>query len=336
MRAAILSAPGDLRIGEWDTPRPAPGDVLVRVAAAGVCAGDLFLYQGRNPYAKYPQICGHEMAGTVAELGAGVAGFAPGDAVVVEPFIGCGACYTCRIGKPNCCPRLVILGVNRAGGYAEYVTAPARNVHRVPAGMPLATAALAEPVAIAVQACRRGQVTADDVVLVLGCGPIGLAIIEVARARGARVLATDTLPARREAAASLGAEVLPAGDALGPELLARTDGAGAPVVIEATGSPQVIGSSLALVAAGGRIVVVGLVKDGMNVDFTGLDLTRKEPTILGSRASVDCFPESLRLIAEGKIRFSRLASELPLWDAPAIFAGLAKDATSLQKALLVL
>lgn len=336
MRAAVLRGPGDLAVGEWETPRPGAGEVLVKVASAGICAGDLSIYQGRNPYARYPQICGHEMAGTVVEAGAAAGGLRAGEPVVVEPFVGCGRCWTCRAGKPNCCPRLTILGVNRPGGYAEYVTAPVANVHRVPAGLPLLTATLAEPVAIAVQACRRGEITAGDLVLVLGCGPIGLACIEVAQARGARVLAADLLPARLEAAASLGAEVHPADDALAAWALERTDGDGVPIVLEATGSPKAIESTMGLVAAGGRIIIVGLVKDGMTVSFQGLDLTRKEPTIVGSRASVDCFPESLALLAEGKIRMTRLTVELALWDAPRIFAGLAKDATSLQKALLVL
>ncbi len=336
MRAAILEAPGRLTIGTWDTPRPPAGEVLVKVDAAGICAGDISIYQGRNPYARYPQICGHEMAGVVDEVGSGVSGFSVGELVVVEPFIGCGVCTTCRIGKPNCCPRLTILGVNRAGGYAEYVSAPVRNVHRVPAGMPATIAAMAEPVAIAVQACRRGQVGTPDRVLVLGCGPIGLAIIEVARARGAEVVAADLLEDRLEAASRVGARVMRADDTLPAAVLAHTGGEGFPVIIEATGNPRAIEASLALVAAGGRVVIVGLVKDGLGVTFPGLDLTRKEPTILGSRASVDCFPEALGLLSDGKIQSAKLTRALSLWDAPAIFAELSKNSTSLQKALLVL
>jgi 2-desacetyl-2-hydroxyethyl bacteriochlorophyllide A dehydrogenase len=335
MRAAILKAPGELAIGDAATPRPAEAEILVKVAIAGVCAGDLYLYQGKNPYALYPQICGHEMAGTVIESGPGVSGFRAGEPVVVEPFIGCGSCYSGSIGKPNCCPRLTILGVNRAGGYAEYVTAPVKNIHRVPSGLDLKAAALAEPIAIGVQACRRGQVAAGEMVLVLGCGPIGLAIIEIARVRGARVLAADLLPERLKAAEMLGAEVLAADSELASKVNAITSGQGAPVVIEATGSRQAMESTIELVAAGGRIVIVGLVTDGRAVSFPGLDLTRKEPTILGSRASVDCFPESLKLLSEGKIRFSRLATEFSLWDAPAVFAELQSSPTSLQKVLLV-
>src|SRR5688572_23896787 len=102
MRAAIINAPYDMKVGSWDTPRPGPGEVLVSVAAAGICAGDMYFYVGKNPYARYPQICGHEIAGVVEAVGDGVADFPPGTPVVVEPFLGCGGCYPCRVGKPNC------------------------------------------------------------------------------------------------------------------------------------------------------------------------------------------------------------------------------------------
>lgn len=335
MRSAVMRAPGEMVVGDSADPTPGPGEVLVAVAAAGICAGDVHIYCGRNPYAKYPQICGHEIAGTVLDVGAGVTGPAAGQSVAVEPFIGCGRCWTCHAGKPNCCPRLTILGVNRAGGYAERVVAPAANVHAVPAGMTLRTAALAEPIAIGVHACRRGQVTDGDTVLVLGCGPIGLAALEVARARGARVLAADRVPQRLEAAAAMGAETLLADDGLADAVARHTDGDGAPVVIEATGNPRAIEATLPLVAAGGRIVVLGLVPQGVTVSFAGLDLTRKEPTIVGSRASVDCFPEALDLLARGRLQLPRFVSEMSMWDAPRIFADLAKETTSLQKALLI-
>lgn len=335
MRAAITDAPHEMRIGTWETPQPGPGEVLISVRAAGICAGDLYIYLGKNPYARYPQVCGHEVAGVVAEVGSGVTGIAPGAQVVVEPFLGCGACYPCRIGKSNCCARLQIIGVHRPGGYAESLTAPATHVHPVPAGLSMLAASFAEPVAIAVQACRRGQVTAGEEVLILGCGPIGLALVEVARARGARVLAADVLPARLETAAQLGAEVLAAGDDLLPQVLARTNGEGMPVVMEATGNVQAMEQTVELVAAGGRIVIIGLVKEGLGVTFPGLDITRKEMTIVGSRASVNCFPESLRLLADGSITYPRVATPFDLWDAPRVFAELAEKPGSVHKGVLI-
>jgi L-gulonate 5-dehydrogenase len=335
MRAAIIHAPLDMRLGEWPTPRPARGEVLVRVAAAGVCAGDMYVYLGTNPYATYPQVCGHEIAGTVVELGDGASGPPPGSAVVVEPFIGCGGCYPCRTGRPNCCTSLQIIGVHRPGGFAPYLAVPTRLVHAIPAGLPLAVAAFAEPVAIAVHACRRGEVSAADTVLVLGCGPIGLALVEVARARGARVLATDLVASRAEVAARLGAEVLPVGETLLGSVIELTHGEGVHVVIEATGSATAIEATPHLVAAGGRIVIVGLIKQGVGVTFPGLDYTRKELTVVGSRASVGCFPEALALLAAGSIRLVQAASRFALQEAPQLFARLARSPGEVHKAVLL-
>ena len=335
MRAAIINAPFDMHVGEWDTPRPGAGEVLVSVGAAGICAGDMYIYKGTNPYASYPIIGGHEIAGVVAEVGAGVAGIEPGAPVVVEPFIGCGACYPCRIGKQNCCANLQIIGAHRPGGFAEFVVAPAQHIHRVPDGMSMALASFVEPVAIGVQACRRGAVSSGEYVLILGCGPIGLALIEVARARGAHVVATDVVPERLATARALGAATLPAGEALIQSVLKQTNGEGAPVVIEATGNIAAMEQTVQLVASGGRIVIVGLAKRGVGVSFPALDFTRKEMTVVGSRASVGCFPEAIELLAGGAIGYPRAATEFSMWDAPAVFAELAEHPASVQKGVLM-
>jgi threonine dehydrogenase-like Zn-dependent dehydrogenase len=335
MQAAVMDGPFKMRVGAWDTPRPGPGEVKVSVGAVGICAGDMYIYVGKNPYAVYPQICGHEIAGVVVEVGEGAAGVEIGSKVVVEPFIGCGLCYPCRMGKSNCCMKLQIIGVHRPGGYADYVTAPANLVHQVPEGLSLSFASFAEPVAIAVQACRRGGVAAGEDVLILGCGPIGLALVEVARARGARVAATDIAPERLEMAAKIGAEIMPAGDSLLPAIMARTNGEGAAVVIEATGNPRAMEQSVELVAAGGRVVIVGLVSQGVGVTLPGLEFTRKEMTVVGSRASVNCFPEALGLLASGAITYPQAATEFSLWDAPKIFADLAERPGLVHKAVLV-
>lgn len=334
MRAVIMNAPYEMRVDEWETPVPAPDEVLVAVGAAGVCAGDMYFYAGKNPYAVYPQICGHEIAGVVSQTGSEGTGFSPGDPVVVEPFLGCGHCYPCRIGKSNCCANLRIIGVHQPGGYADFVKAPATHVHHAPPGLSLVFASFAEPVAIGVQACRRGDIRAGEQVLLLGCGPIGLAVIEVARARGADVIATDIDAERLETAAHFGARTLPPDDLLG-RVLELTNGEGAPVVVEATGSPQAMESTVDLVAAGGRIVILGLVKQGVKIAMPGLDFTRKEMTIVGSRASVNCFPEALDLLASGAITYPKVASEFSLWEGPRVFAALTDHTLSVHKAVFV-
>ena len=334
MRAIIMDAPGQVRVGDWEDRKPGPGEVLVRSRAVGVCAGDLYIYLGKNAYVRYPQITGHEVSGVVEETGAGVTGFAKGDEVVVEPFLGCGKCYPCRIGKSNCCANLRIIGVTQPGGFCEHMVAPADHVFKVPAGLSFTAASFVEPVAIGVQACRRGAVAAGEYVLILGCGPIGLALIEVARARGARVVAADVQQQRLEMAGTLGAEVMPADDKLLTTVLEQTNGEGAPVVIEATGNVKAMEQTVDLVASGGRIVIVGLVKKGTPVTFPGLDLTRKEMTIIGSRASVGCFPEALDLLASGKVQYPRVATEFDMWEGPRVISELAENPGKLHKAVL--
>ena len=335
MRAAVFNAVHDMALVERARPEPGPGEALVRVGAVGLCAGDLYIFTGKNPYVAYPRIGGHEIAGALEALGPDTPGAALGTPVVVDPFIGCGHCYACRVGKRNCCANLSIIGVHRDGGFAEAVIAPAAQIHAVPEGLSLLEASFAEPVAIGVQACRRSAVDGRDKVLVLGAGPIGLAIVEVARARGAEVYVADPNVGRIAVAERLGARPLPAGGALLPAVAALTGGEGMPVVVEATGVPSVIEQTLDLVASGGRVVIAGLVGKGVEVRFPGLDLTRKEATILGTRASVDCFPEALGLLAAGAIQYPRIATTMPLGDAPAMFARLAADPGAFHKAVFV-
>lgn len=335
MQAAVFDAPFELNLQDLGRPQPKPGEALVRVEAAGLCAGDLYIYLGKNPYVSYPRVGGHEIAGRVASLGPDTAGPSIGTEVVIEPFIGCGKCYPCRIGKPNCCANLQIIGVHREGGFAEYVLAPVEKLIEVPKGLTAYQASFAEPVAIAVQACRRGAVGADDTVLILGAGPIGLALVEVAKARGAKVYITDIAEERLHTAAQLGASPLKSGESLKDEIMSLTNGEGMPVVIEATGNAKAMEQSPELVASGGRIVIVGLVRKGTEVAFQGLDFTRKEMTIVGSRASAGCFPESLALIASGIIQYPNIGSRFGLAEAPAIFARLAENPNALHKAVFI-
>jgi L-gulonate 5-dehydrogenase len=335
MRAAVIHNPLQMQLESHSNPQPGPGEVLVAVRTAGICAGDLYIYQGKNPYARYPVVAGHEISGVVEEIGESVDTVRRGTRVVVEPFIGCGSCYPCRIGKRNCCVHLQIIGVHRPGGYAEKLIAPADNIYAIPENLSYSDASFAEPVAVAVQACRRGNVAAGEWVLILGCGPIGLALIEVARCRGARIIAADIQPSRLEVGRQLGAEAVLVDDQLSATVMHLTNGEGAAVVIEATGNAKAMEQTADLIASGGRIVIVGLLKKGVGVTFPGLDFTRKEMTIVGSRASVDCFPESLHLLASGNIHYTRVATEFDLTEAPRVFAKLVAEPGQIHKGLLV-
>jgi L-gulonate 5-dehydrogenase len=336
MKALVLDAPQQLKVGDWPAPQCGPGDVLIRPIAAGICAGDLQHYAGRNPYTKYPLVCGHEVCGEVAQAGEEVKRFKRGDLVVIEPVVGCGYCYSCRHGKPNCCMNFCLIGLHRPGGYAELCIAPEPNVHAVPAGLDPVIASFAEPLAIGLHACRRGEVVAGEYCLILGAGPIGLAILEVARLRGARVVITDINEERLAFARELGAETLKADDSLLPTVLEQTNNEGADVVIEATGNPKAVESTINLVAPGARVVIVGLVKKGVGITLPGLDFTRKEVNLLGSRNSVNCFPEAIALLACGAVKYPRVATRIPMWDGVPVFARLHENPAAMHQAVLVL
>jgi len=322
-------------VAERTRPVPAAGEVLVRVAASGICAGDQYIYTGKNPYVVYPIIGGHEIAGSVEEVGGEVTLVQYGQKVVVEPFIGCGRCYPCRAGRSNCCANLSIIGVHRPGGFADYVIAPAENIYPVPDDMPLWMASLAEPVTIAIHACERSAIQPGDTVLVMGCGPIGMNVIEVARDRGAKVYACDIIERRLELATQLGAIACLSDDKLEAKILEATNGEGMPVVIEASGVPAVMEQAIRIVASGGRVTMIGLAKKGEKVSIPGLDITRKEITLHGSRNEKGSFPEALRLLHSGKLRFPGMATAIDMWKAPETFALLAKSPDTYFKSILI-
>ena len=334
MKALVLEGVRQMKVGEWSTPACGPTDVILRPIAVGICAGDMQHYLGRNPYTKYPLVGGHEICGTVTETGPQVTHVKPGDLVVVEPVVGCGRCYSCRHGKPNCCMNFCLIGLHRPGGFAELCLAPEQNIHRIPAGLDPVTASFAEPVTIGIHACRRGNVRTGEYCLILGAGPIGLAILEVARHRGARVAITDLNEDRLAFARELGAETIKADDKLPATVFGQTNNEGADIVIEAAGTAATIQSAVDLVAPGARVVIVGLPKQ--DVSLHGFDFTRKEVNILGSRNSVNAFPEALALLACGAIRYPKVATPIPMWDGVPVFARLDENPAAMHKGVLML
>lgn len=335
MKALVIQKPFSMRLEKRRKPLPKKNEVLVEVAASGICAGDLYYYTGKNPYAVYPQICGHEISGRIVNAGSNITHFKEGTAVAIEPFIACGTCYPCRIGKTNCCANLSIVGVHRPGGYADYLTVPATHIHPIPASLDINKAALAEPITIALHACERAALQKNEQVLIMGCGPIGIFCIEVAREKGANVFACDINPRRLEIAKSLGATIISPGNNLIKNILKHTHQEGFPVVIEATGVPDVMSQTVDMVAAGGRIVIAGLTKQGIGVTFDALDFTRKELTILGTRTEVNCFPEAIRMLAANKIKFADMITKIDMWQGPEIFSQLGEHPEILHKGLLI-
>ncbi|MFB9408886.1 zinc-binding dehydrogenase [Dactylosporangium matsuzakiense] len=295
-RSAVTLAPGRLELRTVETPSPSPGRAVVRVEAVGLCGSDYHIFDGTHPYAVFPQVQGHEMAGVVAALPADGGGpLAVGDRVVVNPLRGCGHCFPCRRGRPNCCVDVTVMGVQIPGGLADHVAVPLGQL--VPAGdLPARVAVLSEPVAIGLHAVGRGGVAPGDDVVVLGAGPIGLAAVLAAADRGARVLAADRIAVRLDLARRAGAARVV--DARAEDLAAAvagfTRGAGAAVVIEATGVPALLRLAVDVVAHSGTVVAVGI--STAEVALTVSDLSRKELNLLGSRNSAGEFPAAVDLV----------------------------------------
>jgi L-gulonate 5-dehydrogenase len=296
MKAAVTLAPGQIEVVDRPEPRPARGEVLIRVERVGICGSDLHLYHGNHPYASYPRVQGHEFSGTVVAYGEGdPESVAIGERVAIEPLISCGECYPCRQARPNCCARLLVMGAHRDGAMVELMVVPADRIYRT-GELDAELAALVEPVSIGVQAAARGQIGAAEQVLIFGAGPIGLATMVAALDRGARVMMVDRLPNRLALARALGAErtVEVGRDDAHEAALEWTGGDGPAVTVDAVGAPAVIRACVDLVAGAGRVVVIGL--SDQEVSLPIIQFSRKELTIVGSRNNAGRFGEAVALV----------------------------------------
>ncbi|MCL6600717.1 MAG: alcohol dehydrogenase catalytic domain-containing protein, partial [Alicyclobacillus macrosporangiidus] len=193
MRQVVCERPNLFRPLEVPEPRAVPGYTLIRIRRIGICGTDIHAFHGRQPYFSYPRVLGHELAGTIAEIGEAEAlatGLRPGDAVSVIPYLHCGECAACRSGRTNCCTRLEVLGVHTDGGMVEVLAVPVTHVFPA-VGLTLDQAAVLEPLAIGAHAVRRSGIGPGQTALVVGAGPIGLGVMAFAKRRGARVIAMD-------------------------------------------------------------------------------------------------------------------------------------------------
>jgi L-gulonate 5-dehydrogenase len=292
----VTLAPGCMELRERETPVPSPGRAVVRVEAVGLCGSDYHIFDGTHPYAVFPQVQGHEFVGVVAALPGDYDGpRRVGERVVADPLHGCGHCFPCTRGKPNCCVDVAVMGVQEPGGLAEYASVPVGRL--VAAGdLPALVAVLTEPVAIGLHAVNRAGIEAGDDVVVTGAGPIGLAVTLAAADRGARVLVADRIAGRLEFAARAGAArvVDTAAEDLAAAVSEFTQGVGAAAVVEATGVPALLRIAVDVVAHSGTVVAVGI--STADVSLKVSDLSRKELNLVGSRNSAGEFPAAVDLV----------------------------------------
>ena len=336
MKALICEQPGQLTIVERPEPTPRPSEVVVRIRRVGVCGTDFHIYAGKHPFLAYPRVMGHELSGEVASAPTGSA-LRPGEIVYIVPYLSCGQCRACRRGVTNACRSISVLGVHQDGGMAEFLAVPESNVIAAN-GIGLDDAAMIEFLAIGAHGIRRGGVGAEDRVLVIGVGPIGMSAVVFAAATGARVTAVDTRQDRLDMAlASLGAaRGIIASDQIQDALAADTDGEFYDVVIDATGHVGSINRGLHYVGHGGRHVLLSVVRD--NLVFPGPEFHKRETTLFASRnAQPADFATVVAHIRKGRIPTALLNTHrTKLKDAASQFDIWLRPETGVIKAMIEL
>jgi len=331
MKAGILYADRDIRLGELPDPQIGPDDVLLAATHAGICGTDLHIYRGEfHSRVKYPAVPGHEFGGIVQEVGRNVAGFKPGDRVVADPIISCHACPACLTGHINACRTLKLLGIEWNGGFGQYVRAPASQLYRLPDEVPLAHAPMVEMYALGHHILQRGHVQLGESVVILGAGKLGLSILDVlCHNAGANLtIITDLQPFRLATAHKLGADhvINIADEDPVARVLELTDGVGADCVIEAVGhyhefpgQEAPLAQAVKMIRNGGRVVTAGLGEQLSAVHFKTLVL--KEAEIIATRVTCGEFPRAIRLMARGVLHPELLITDqMPLRDIGAAFA----------------
>jgi 2-desacetyl-2-hydroxyethyl bacteriochlorophyllide A dehydrogenase len=310
MRKILLTAPGKFVDLKAPRPVPASGEALVRVHRVGVCGSDFHASNGKHPVYTYPRVLGHELAGEIVEVPENARGLKVGDRCAIEPYISCGQCRTCKAGRTNCCERLRLIGVHVDGGMQGFLAVPVELLYKSEQ-LSLDQLALVETLGIGAHAVKRSGLRAGEDALVVGAGPIGLAVSQFAAALGAKVAIIEINDWRREFVQKLGIESL-----------ASADGRTADVVFDATGSAVVMGNSLSLVAPGGKLVFVGLTRDPVKIDDALLH--RREVTLYASRNSCGQFQPIIRMLEEKKINTEPwITDRLRLDEVPARFQDLA-------------
>jgi len=340
MKALLLAGYRNLQIAELPVPGVGPDDVLVRVAACGICGSDVHGYDGSSGRRVPPLVMGHEAAGVVERVGAAVRSFAPGDRITFDSTVYCGECANCRRGNVNLCDRRQVLGVScgdyrRAGAFAEFVAVPERICYRLPERLEFAEAAMLEAVAVAIHGVNLAQVPPEGTALVIGAGTIGILIVEALRAAGcARVLVTDVDQKRLALAKRLGAaETLPSDATLRERTLQLTGGEGVDVALEAVGRDETVAAAIDAVRKGGTVVLVGNITPLVTLPLQ--KVVTRQIRLQGSCASAGEYPQAIEWMASGAIDVKPLITAVaPMEEGPRWFERLYAREPDLLKVVL--
>ncbi len=334
MKAIICPEPFSLTLIDRPEPQPTPGEAVVRIRRVGLCGTDYHIYEGRHPFLSYPRVMGHELGGTIEWIGAGSA-FHVGQTVALNPYLACGTCIACRNAKPNACTNIRVLGVHTDGGMCERLVVPESALVDA-SGLTIDQAAMVEFLAIGAHAVARGRPAPGQRALVVGAGPIGIGTALFARMNGAAVTLVDTRPARlahaRERLAF--ADTWLAAPDLAAALQQATRGEMFDVVFDATGSLSAMAASLAYVAHGGTLVLVGVAPG--DLVFADPEFHKRETTLMASRNALEAdFARVIAAIVNGDIPTDALHThDVTASDLPRRLPQLIEEADHVLKAIV--
>ena len=332
MKALCVQSPNNIVIEERPMPSiSSPNEVLIKVKAGGICGSDVHIYHGTSSVATYPRVIGHEIVGEIESVGNDVTAFSAGDRVIMDPVISCGTCYQCRIGRSNVCGKLKVRSVHVDGGYQEYIVMPQQNIYHIPHELSWEEAVMIEPFTIAEQVCSRAEITKDDIVFIMGAGPVGASILKMVKLYGATCYISDVMDYKLEVAKQYGADATINAKNVDTRetIMQLTAGNGTTVVIDAACTAKSFEQALTYVCSAGRVITLGFGKDPSAINQ--LSITAREIDVRGSRLHNNKFPTVIGYFTSGKLQvkdmithrfnFTEIDDALAVIENPAIENG---------------
>lgn len=338
MKQVIVTAPHEFKVVETPIPEPERGEVLIQMKSAGVCGSDFGLYLGKNPNAIYPRVPGHENAGVIAKVGEGVTNVKEGDHVIVDLVIACGECPQCKSGRRNICKTVKARGAAADGGWREYFVASENEVYKISKDIPFKDAALVEPFAIGGHCTKRGKVTGDDLVLVLGSGTIGAVIIQYCKNLGCEVIAADINESTLERAKSYGADYIinTKNDDLIAKVSEITDGAGVDIAFDSACYPGSLTLLMqpGILTNGARVVPLGFATDYEEISQSMINV--RELEIIGSRMSTGQFEPTIEKFENNEFTLDGIASHyINFSEIQQVFENMENSPKDMKKMVII-
>lgn len=308
MKQQVMTEPGKIIFNEIEIPLPQEGEVLIKIQRIGICGSDIHVNHGSHPYTSYPVTQGHEVSGTIDSVGPGVEEYKKGDLVTIQPQVVCGVCYPCTHGQYHICDNLKVMGFQTTGMASEYFCTDADRVLKLPEGMSADEGAMVEPVAVACHSLSRSIDISGKNIIIMGAGPIGNLVGQVAKGLGAKsVLITDISDFRLELAKEVGLDITvnPMNEDLGHQIIKSFGENRADLILECVGVKSTITSAIKNARKGTDIVVVGVFGSEAKIDL-GL-VQDHELRIIGTAMyQTKDYLKAIKLIAEGKIQLEPL------------------------------